>query len=122
VSGWAAGPGGVACDKRSLGEQPAYWYYISNAPWSTWLPTFVWLSGVRGVIEQCFEEGKTELGMDHYEARQYPGWHRHMWSCTLAHFFLWRENIRLEGKSPGIDPVSDADATGSSLTIAHVYS
>ena len=107
--------------KRSLGGQPAYWYYISNAPWSTRLPTFVWWSGVRWAIEQCFEEGKTELGMDHYEVRQYPGWHHHMWICMLAHFFLWHVNIRLGGKSPGIDPVPDADATGSRLTIARVY-
>jgi hypothetical protein len=107
--------------KRSLGEQPAYWYYISNAPWSTRLPTFVWLSGVRWAIEQCFEEGKTELGMDHYEGRQYPGRHHHMWICMLAHFFLGHVNIRLGGKSPGIDPVPDADAIGSRLIIAHVY-
>jgi SRSO17 transposase len=107
--------------KRSLGKQPAYWYYISNAPWSTRLPTFVWLSGVRWAIEQCFEEGKTALGMDHYEVRQYPGWHHHMWICMLAHFFLWHVNIRLGGKSPGIDPVPDTDATGSRLTMAHVY-
>jgi hypothetical protein len=107
--------------KRRLGEQPAYWYYISNAPWSTRLPRFVWLSGVRWAIEQWFEEGKTELGMDHYEVRQYPGWHPHMWICMLAHFFLGHVNIRLGGTSPGLDPVPDADAIGSRLTMAHVY-
>jgi SRSO17 transposase len=84
--------------KRSLGEQPSYWYYISNARWSTRLPTFVWLSGVHWAIEQCFQEGKTELGMDHYGVRHYPGWHHHMWICMLAHFFLWHVNIRLGGK------------------------
>jgi len=50
--------------KRTLGATPTYWYYISNAPVSTRLPLFVWLSGVRWAIEQCFEETKTELGMD----------------------------------------------------------
>jgi hypothetical protein len=29
------------------------------------LHPFVWLSGLRWAIEQCFEEGKTDLGMDH---------------------------------------------------------
>jgi len=33
----------------------------------------VWLSGIRWAIEQCFEEAKTELGMDHYELRKYNG-------------------------------------------------
>jgi SRSO17 transposase len=45
---------------------------------------FVWLNGVRWAIEQCFEETKTELGMDHYEVRKYPGWHHHMLTCMLA--------------------------------------
>ena len=67
--------------KRTLGEHPSYWYSISNAPVSTRLPLFIWLSGIRWAIEQCFEEAKTELGMDQYELRRYPGWHHHMLTC-----------------------------------------
>jgi len=55
--------------------------------------------GIRWAIEQCFEEGKTELGMDHYEVRKYPGWNHHMLTIMLAHFFLWHLKIRLGGKS-----------------------
>jgi SRSO17 transposase len=86
--------------KRTLGATPACYYYISNAPVGTPLRTFVWLSSLCWAIEQCFEEAKTELGMDHYEVRKYPGWHHHMLSCMLAHFFLWRLQIRLGEKSP----------------------
>jgi SRSO17 transposase len=85
--------------KRTIAKKPEYSFYISNAPVSTRLATFVWLSGVRWAIEQCFEEVKTELGMDHYEVRKYPGWHHHMLTCILAHFFLWHLNIRLGKKS-----------------------
>jgi len=46
--------------RRTLREQPSYRYFISNAPVSTRLPTFVWLSGLRWAIEQCLEEGKTD--------------------------------------------------------------
>jgi SRSO17 transposase len=67
--------------KRTLGAHPTYWYYISNAPVSTRLPLFVWLSGIRWAIEQCFEETKTELGMDQYEIRKYRGWHHHILTC-----------------------------------------
>jgi SRSO17 transposase len=74
--------------KRTLGAAPISSYYISNAPVSTPLRTFVWLRGLRWAIEQCFEEGKTELGMDHYEVRKYLGWHHHMLTTMLAHFFL----------------------------------
>jgi SRSO17 transposase len=85
--------------KRTLGRNPTYSYFLSNAPRSTRLPVFVWLSGLRWAIEQCFEETKTELGMDHYEVRKLPGWHHHMLTCMLAHFFLWHLKIRVGKKS-----------------------
>ena len=34
-------------------------------------------------MEQCFEEAKGAVGLDHYEVRSWTGWHRHI---TLA---LW---------------------------------
>jgi SRSO17 transposase len=85
--------------KRTIEDNPTYYYYISNAPISTRLKTFVWLSGMRWPIEQCFEETKTELGMDHYEIRKYAGWNHHILTCMLAHFFLWHLKIRLGKKS-----------------------
>ncbi len=81
------------------GDAATYSYFISNAGRSTRLKTFVWLSGVRWAIEQCFGEAKTDLGMDHYEVRKFPGWHHHMITCMLAHFFLWHMRIRLGEKS-----------------------
>lgn len=86
--------------KRTLDKNnPTYSYYISNASRTTRLKTFVWLSGIRWAIEQCFEETKTELGMDQYEVRKYPGWNHHILSCILAHFFLWHLRICLGKKS-----------------------
>jgi SRSO17 transposase len=86
--------------RRTIGRgDRTYRYFISNAPVSTRLPTFVWLSGLRWPIEQCFEETKTELGMDQYEVRKYPGWNHHVLTCMLAHFFLWHLKIRLGKKS-----------------------
>ena len=85
--------------KRTIGDNPTYYYYISNAPSSTRLELFVWLSGIRWVIEQCFEETKTELGMDQYEVRKYASWNHHILTCMLAHFFLWHLKIRLGEKS-----------------------
>lgn len=85
--------------RRTLGDDPQYSYFISNAPASTRLKTLVWLSGLRWAIEQCFQETKTELGMDHYEVRKFPGWHHHIMTCMLAHFFLWHLKIRMGKKS-----------------------
>ena len=107
--------------KRTLGATPISSYYISNAPVSTPLRTFVWLSGLRWAIEQCFEEGKTELGMDHYEVRKYPGWHHHILISMLAHFFLWHLKLRLGKKSASPHRVAATDDIGSRLTFADVY-
>jgi SRSO17 transposase len=85
--------------RRTLGDDPQYSFFISNASLSTRLKTLVWLSGLRWAIEQCFEESKTELGMDHYEVRKFPGWHHHILTCILAHFFLCHLKIRLGEKS-----------------------
>ena len=85
--------------RRTLGEGAIYAYFISNAGRSAHLKNFVWLSGVRWAIEQCFEEAKSDLGMDHYEVRKFPGWRHHMLTCMLAHFFLWHMRIRLGKKS-----------------------
>jgi SRSO17 transposase len=104
--------------KRSLGAEPTDVYYISNAPVSTPLRTFVWLSGVRWAVEQCFEESKTELGMAHYEGRKYPGWHHHMLTTMLAHFFLWHLKCRLGKKSPSVDGLPAADVIGRGVAPA----
>jgi len=85
--------------RRNLGDDRQYAFFISNASSSTSLKTLVWLSGLRWAIEQCFEETKTELGMDHYEVRKFPGWQHHMLTCILAHFFLWHLKIRTGKKS-----------------------
>jgi SRSO17 transposase len=104
--------------KRTVGAEAAYAYYISNAPASTPLRTFVWLSGLRWAIEQCFEEGKTELGMAHYEVRKYPSWHHHMLTTILAHFFLWHLKIRLGKKSSRAHSVASTEVARRGVTFA----
>ena len=46
--------------------------------------------------------------MDHYEVRKYPGWHHHMLTTMLAHFFLWHLKLHLGEKSPGPHRVAAA--------------
>ena len=102
--------------KRSLGDRPEYSYYISNAPQGTRLKIFVWLSGVRWAIEQCFEEAKTELGLDHYEVRKFAGWQHHMLTCMLAHFFLWHMKLRLGKKSTRYYAIATEDVAECCVT------
>jgi SRSO17 transposase len=72
----------MSSDKRTIK------YMISNAPDDTTVEKLRELSLRRWAIEQCFEECKSELGMDHFEGRSWKGWHRHVLFVFIAHLFL----------------------------------
>lgn len=107
--------------KRTHSPEPTYAYAISHAPASIPFRTLVWLSGIRWAVEQCFEEGKTELGMAHYEVRKYAGWQHHMWLTMLAHFFLWHLKGRLGEKSASADRIAAPPVMRRRVTPACVY-
>jgi SRSO17 transposase len=74
-------------------------YALSNAPEDTPMEELLRVSTLRWSIEQCFKEGKDQLGMDHYEHRSWPAWHRHMTYVFLAMLFLLRLRIRFKKNS-----------------------
>ncbi len=63
-------------------------YSVSNAPSDIDEDELCKASIMRWPIEQCFNEMKSELGMDHCEARSWPAWHRHMLLVFIAYEFL----------------------------------
>ena len=71
-------------------------YAFSNAPADIPLSKLIEAANMRFSIEQCFREGKDQLGMDHYEHRSWPAWHRHMIYVFLAMLFLQR--VRAQSK------------------------
>jgi len=73
-------------------------YALSNAPKDTPLQEMIKASTLRWPIEQCFEEGKDNLGMDHYEHRSWPGWHRHMLFVFMAQLFILRLRYKFKKK------------------------
>ena len=94
-------------------EAPVYTYYLSNAPPETPETALVRVSGLRWPIEVCFTEGKSEVGLDHYEVRTWRGWHHHLTLVILAQFFLMRLVRRLNQREGGLRPGgTDADAGG----------
>jgi len=60
------------------------------------------VSGLRWPIEACFTEGKSEVGLDHYEVRTWRGWHHHLTLVILAHCFLMRLVLRLNQREGGL--------------------
>jgi len=113
------GPEGWLLVRRTLpeaGEEPAYKYYLSNAPAETPLGELVRISGMRWPIEACFAECRQELGLDHYEVRSWRGWHHHLTLVLLAHHFLVRLQRRLDPRAGGLSAGARAAAPDRAAT------
>jgi SRSO17 transposase len=82
--------------RRSLGSDPEFTYYVSNASLDVSLETMASVTGTRWRVEEFFEEGKSYLGMAHYEARAWTSWHHHMSLVGLAHLFVTLTRKRLK--------------------------
>ncbi len=97
--------------RKGLPQEDSVWLFIrstpdgktkfslSNAPVDMPLSEMCKASIMRWPIEQCFEEGKSQLGMDHYEHRSWPAWHRHMIYVFLGLHFMLRLRIQFKKNS-----------------------
>ena len=90
-------------------------YALSNAPETVAMSELVRVSAARWPIERCFQEDKSELGLDHYEHRSWPAWHRHMRLVFLAQLFLLRLRLKYK-KSPRADASPSPGVTGMEFT------
>jgi SRSO17 transposase len=59
-------------------------YYLFNANATTALTTLADDAATRFVVEQCLEEAKDDVGLDHDEVRSWPAWHRHVTLSMMA--------------------------------------
>ena len=74
--------------RRSRRDPAALAYYFVFAPKGATLAELAGAAGLRWTIEECFERAKSDLGLDHCEARSWHGWHRHMTLVMAAGAFL----------------------------------
>jgi SRSO17 transposase len=88
--------------RRNVDNPEVLKFYLSNAPADTAPAELVRISGMRWPIESTFEEGKGEVGLDHYETRSWVGWHHHMLLVSLAHHFLVRLRVQLKEQAPAL--------------------
>ena len=63
-------------------------YFLSNAPEDTLLRTLVRVAFSRWHVERCFQDCKSELGLNHAELRNYKGLHRRLILTAINYFFL----------------------------------
>jgi len=73
-------------------------YFFSNAPEGTPLEEMLSVGFSRWCIERLFEDGKGEIGMDHFEVRRYLPLIRHLILSMVGLLFLVTETKRLRKK------------------------
>ena len=78
-------------------------YFRSNAPEGTPTATLLRVALTRHRVERCFQDQKTELGLDHYEGRTYTGLMRHLYLTLLSYLFAMRAVEARRGEKPGVD-------------------
>jgi SRSO17 transposase len=74
--------------RRSITNPDELAFYLCAGLPETTLETLVRVAGSRWAIEECFQQAKTETGLDHYQVRRYQPWYRHITLAMLAHAFL----------------------------------
>jgi SRSO17 transposase len=76
------------------GEREPTKYWMSTLPSNTPLKALVKMAKHRWIIERDYEELKQELGLGHFEGRNWRGFHHHATLCIAAYGFLVAERNR----------------------------
>ena len=76
------------------GETEPRHYWLSTLPEKTSFRKLVFNAMGRWMIERDYEELKSELGLSHYEGRNWRGFHHHATLCIAAYGFLMLERLR----------------------------
>jgi len=74
--------------RRSRNEKKELAFYLTYSPKPATLAELVTVAGRRWPIEECFQAGKNEVGLDHYQVRLHLAWYRHITLSMLAHAWL----------------------------------
>jgi SRSO17 transposase len=82
-------------------------YYFSNLPLATPLKTLVRIARSRWAIEVQYRDLKSELGLDHFEGRSYPGWNHHALLAAMTFTFLQLERRRRRERLPTFPEIRD---------------
>jgi len=76
------------------GEAEPSKYWISTLPPDARLKALIKMAKHRWIIERDYEELKQELGLGHFEGRNWRGFHHHATLCIAAYGFLVAERNR----------------------------
>lgn len=92
---------------------PDEWkFFVSNAPVETPIQPLLLVAFSRWRVERCFEDQKSEIGLDQYEGRRYRGLKRHLFLSCVSYLFLSRIRQEFGGGKSGVDRVPGAYGGG----------
>lgn len=78
-------------------------YFLTNAPREVSLGEVLHVAFSRWRIERVFEDGKGEIGLDHFEVRNYKSLIRHLILSMISFYFLADQTQRLKEKKLQLD-------------------
>jgi SRSO17 transposase len=95
-------------------------FFLSNAPPATKVSTLLLAGFSRWHVERCFEDSKGEVGLDHYEGRNYLGLKRHLAISAVSYLFLVLTQQAWAGKKSGGhgQPSARGDGRSDPLVVA----
>lgn len=95
-------------------------FFLSNAPANTRVGTLLKVAFSRWRIERCFEDQKSEIGLDQYEGRRYLGLKRHLILSSVSYLFLARVREEWAGEKSRADrvPAPHGDGGAGALVVA----
>jgi SRSO17 transposase len=83
-------------------------YFVSNAPDGTPLEVLLHVGFSRWHVERCFEDEKSELGLSHFEVRNYKSLRRHLIITAVSHLFLAKVHQKWRGEKTRFDGLPDS--------------
>ena len=96
---------------RHVLDQGEFKFFLSNAAEETSAGKLLLVALSRWRVERCFQDQKSEIGLDQYEGRRYIGLKRHLVLSMVSYLFL--AQMRQEwGKKSGPDRVPTAHCSG----------
>jgi SRSO17 transposase len=85
-------------------------FYRCWSPKPVNLSTLVRVAGTRWSIEECFQAGKGEVGLDQHQVRKWTSWYRYTTFVMLAHAVLAviaaRERLRRDPADDSLIPLT----------------
>ncbi len=97
------------------GEKEPTKYWVSTLPAHTKLKALVKMAKQRWIIERDYQELKQELGLGHFEGRNWRGFHHHATLCIAAYGFLVAERNRFFPPLP-VPVILDSPPSGQRRT------